>query len=93
MAAAAGRDYWLPAVLGLHVVLLLTGIVVHSPTRDEMVHLAKGMHMWRTGRFDVYLGNPPLCDRVATAPLWGRCLPETSDRTVQPHFCGELIPV
>lgn len=41
----------------------------HSPSGDEVGHLAAGLHHWRTGRFDLYRVNPPFVRLVATAPL------------------------
>lgn len=71
-SVAAGRpprrDRWLPALLGIQLVLLIVSALWDAPTRDEANHLRAGLHMWHTGRFNVNLGNPPLVDILAAAP-------------------------
>jgi hypothetical protein len=65
---ARRRDPWLPALLGIQLVLLIVSALWDAPTRDEANHLSAGLYMWHTGRFDVNLGNPPLVDIVAATP-------------------------
>jgi hypothetical protein len=60
-----------------------------SPTLDEPAHLAAGVHVWRTGRTDLYRVNPPLVRSWATLPLnvishqedWRHDIPGSSLRT------------
>lgn len=61
---------WVLASLILTQLCLLTiGALVHSPSIDEPVHLFAGLHMLREGRTDFNLGNPPLVDIIAAAPI------------------------
>jgi hypothetical protein len=56
----------LPAALLLvHAGLLGYGVAVHSPTLDEVGHMAAGLSHWQLGRFDLYHVNPPLVRMVA----------------------------
>ena len=41
----------------------------HSPSVDEVGHMAAGLNHWHTGNFDLYRVNPPLGRLVATLPL------------------------
>jgi prepilin-type processing-associated H-X9-DG protein len=41
----------------------------NSPTVDEPGHLAAGISVWESGRFDMYRVNPPLVRAIAAAPL------------------------
>lgn len=59
----------LAAILGIHVLLLVHGASVHSPTLDEPAHLVAGIWHWTFGRFDLYRVNPPLVRMWATAPI------------------------
>ncbi|WP_436717724.1 glycosyltransferase family 39 protein [Roseiconus lacunae] len=69
---AAGGKY-LPAVVGvivaLHVSLLAYSAKVHSPTWDEVAHMAAGISHWKLGRFDLYSVNPPFVRLLAAAPV------------------------
>ncbi len=59
-------------VTGLLVVqsiLLIHSAKVHSPTWDEVGHLAAGISHWELGRFDLYSVNPPLVRVIAAAPV------------------------
>jgi hypothetical protein len=56
-------------LLALHAGLLAWAATRHSPSIDEVGHLAAGLHHWRTGTFDLYRVNPPLARTVATMPL------------------------
>jgi len=53
----------------LHALLLVWLACCHSPTSDEVAHLAAGVRLWTTGRCDVYPVNPPLVKAVATFPV------------------------
>lgn len=57
------------AILGLHAILLAYGAAVHSPTIDEVAHMAAGVSHWELGRFDLYRVNPPLVRLLATLPV------------------------
>ncbi len=59
----------LAALLSFQTALLAWSAIIHSPTVDEVGHLAAGLHHWQTGSFDLYRVNPPLVRLVATAPL------------------------
>ena len=52
-----------------HVVLLVWGAGVHSPSVDEVGHMAAGVSHWQFGSFDLYRVNPPLVRLVATIPV------------------------
>lgn len=56
-------------LLLMHAGLLAWSIPRHSPTIDEMGHLAAGLSHWEFGRFDLYRVNPPLVRMVAALPL------------------------
>ncbi len=59
------------ALLSLQAALLAYSAAVHSPTFDEVGHLAAGIEHWRTGKFDLYRVNPPLVRLAAALPvLW-----------------------
>lgn len=57
------------ALLGVHAALLAYGATKHSPSIDEVGHMAAGLSHWRLRRFDLYRVNPPLARLVATAPV------------------------
>src|SRR5262245_38407414 len=59
----------LAALLAAQPALLAWAATRHSPSIDEVGHLAAGLHHWRTGTFDLYRVNPPLVRFLATAPL------------------------
>jgi hypothetical protein len=69
------------ALLAIHAGLLAWGASCHSPTIDEVGHLAAGLSHWQRGRFDLYRVNPPLVRMVAVLPVlacqpaidWRRC--------------------
>ena len=48
---------------------LVGGAIRHSPTVDEVGHLAAALSHWRLGRFDLYSVNPPLVRLVAGLPI------------------------
>lgn len=54
-----------------HGALLAFGAWTHSPTWDEIGHLAAGISHWRLGGFDLYRVNPPWCVWPQPPP----CLP------------------
>lgn len=56
-------------LLTAHAVLLACAATKHSPSIDEVGHMAAGLSHWRLGRFDLYRVNPPLVRLVATAPV------------------------
>jgi len=56
-------------LLVVHAGLLAFAAARHSPTIDELGHLAAGVSHWQTGRFELYRVNPPLVRAVATLPL------------------------
>lgn len=61
---------WICGVLlALHVVLLGYSAAAHSPTIDEVAHMAAGVSHWELGRFDLYRVNPPLVRLLATLPV------------------------
>lgn len=51
--------------------LALAGFLAwhQSPTQDEVAHLPAGLCVWRFGRTDLYLVNPPLVRAWAAIPL------------------------
>src|SRR6187549_688937 len=53
----------------LHVALLGWMACRTAPTSDEVAHLAAGVRIWTTGRFNLYQVNPPLVKAVAAAPV------------------------
>ena len=68
-----GSERWngrfLIGLMVLQAVLLVYGARVHSPTWDEVGHLAAGISHWELGRFELYSVNPPLVRTIATAPV------------------------
>jgi 4-amino-4-deoxy-L-arabinose transferase-like glycosyltransferase len=56
-------------LLVLHVGLLAYSATQHSPTIDEVAHMAAGVSHWELGRFDLYRVNPPLVRMLATLPV------------------------
>jgi energy-converting hydrogenase Eha subunit B len=56
-------------IIALQAGLLVWSAKVHSPTWDEVGHLAAGISHWKTGRFDLYAVNPPLVRVIAAAPV------------------------
>jgi len=53
----------------IHLGLILYGATKHSPSLDEVGHLAAGVSHWRSGCFTLYCVNPPLVRLIATAPV------------------------
>jgi hypothetical protein len=47
-------------LLAIQAGLLAWSATRHSPSVDEMGHLAAGVSHWELGRFDLYRVNPPL---------------------------------
>jgi hypothetical protein len=45
------------------------GAAVHSPSIDEVAHMAAGLSHWRLGKLDLYHVNPPLVRMVAVVPV------------------------
>ncbi|HVA49387.1 MAG TPA: glycosyltransferase family 39 protein [Pirellulales bacterium] len=56
-------------LLSLHAALLAWAATRHSPSIDEVGHMAAGLSHWHFGRFDLYRVNPPLVRLVATMPV------------------------
>ena len=52
-----------------HIVLLAWGAADHSPSVDEVGHMAAGVSHRQFGRFDLYRVNPPLVRLVAAIPV------------------------
>ncbi len=63
-------------LLCIHAALLTHSAKVHSPTWDEVGHLAAGLSHWEFGRFELYSVNPPLVRTIAAAPVYFFCQPE-----------------
>ena len=68
-AKACWPGLWLTCGVLAHVVLLAWGATVHSPSVDEVGHMAAGVSHWQFGRFDLYRVNPPLVRLVAAVPV------------------------
>ena len=61
---------WTAAILlVVHSALLAWSATRHSPSIDEVGHMAAGLSHWQVGAFDLYRVNPPLVRLVATAPV------------------------
>lgn len=60
---------WVLALLSIHAGLLAGGAALHSPTIDEVGHMAGGLGIWQAGRFDLYCVNPPLVRMIAVLPV------------------------
>lgn len=56
-------------LLATHAALLAWAATRHSPSIDEVGHIAAGLSHWRFGRFDLYSVNPPLVRMAACAPV------------------------
>jgi 4-amino-4-deoxy-L-arabinose transferase-like glycosyltransferase len=56
-------------LLLVHAGMLAWSGLRHSPTTDEVGHLAAGLGHWYYGRFELYQVNPPLVRLVATVPV------------------------
>lgn len=87
----------LGCALTVHVVLLIWGALVHSPSVDEVGHMAAGVSHFHYGKFDLYRVNPPLVRMVATLPVV-LSQPETDWRSysdvpaARPEFsCGQAF--
>jgi hypothetical protein len=81
-----GNRVFLLLGLGIQGILLGGSAWCHSPTVDEVGHLAAGLHHWHTGCFDWYCVNPPLVRLWATWPLVAVGVPG-------PTFPGPEAPV
>ena len=57
------------AILAIHTGLLAWGAWSHSPTLNEVGHLAAGVSHWQWSRYDLYRVNPPLVRMVAALPV------------------------
>jgi hypothetical protein len=63
---------WRPAaalLLAVHAALLAWSAACHSPTLDELGHLAGGVSHWSLGTFDLFRVNPPLVRMTAAIPV------------------------
>lgn len=58
-----------PTLLAVHAFMLGWAATRHSPSIDEVGHMAAGLSHWQFGRFDLYRVNPPLARLVATLPV------------------------
>lgn len=56
-------------ILTLHAAMLAWSAFRHSPTWNEVQHLAAGVSHWHFGQFDLYQVNPPLVRMVAALPV------------------------
>lgn len=63
-------------ILVVHAALLAYSSKVHSPTWDEVGHLAAGISHWELRRFELYSVNPPLVRTLAAAPVYLFCMPK-----------------
>ena len=70
-AAATGRWFWpiVGACLFLQAVLAIDCARQWTPTHDEYWHLPIGLRMWKSGRFDDDVINPPPVRLWAAMPL------------------------
>jgi len=67
MRTSATTAVGVACLLAIHAVTV--GFVARqSPTMDEAAHLAAGIHLWETGRCDLYRVNPPLTRALAALP-------------------------
>ncbi len=57
-------------LLAIQAAMLAWSSSRHSPSIDEVAHMAAGMSRWYFGRFDIYRVNPPLPSTVATLPVF-----------------------
>ena len=63
-----------------------------TPTHDEYWHLPLGLLIWKTGRFDYDVINPPLLRLWAALPLWiGGAKLDTEVPFVTPRDTGDLL--
>jgi Dolichyl-phosphate-mannose-protein mannosyltransferase len=84
---------WIPptALLLIHAGLLGYGAAVHSPSIDEVGHMAAGLSHWQLGKFDLYRVNPPLVRTVAVAPvLFAQPKTDWSHYSDQPYLRSEF---
>ena len=63
----------LVSLLVLHAGLLAWIDTRNSPNPDETAHLAAGIAIWQSGRFDLYPVNPPLVRALAALPVAYGC--------------------
>lgn len=63
------RRWLLCGMLALQACVLVYSAKIHSPTWDEVGHLAAGISHWKLGRFELYAVNPPLVRTIAAAPV------------------------
>ncbi len=68
IAFASGRIFL--CIVVVHMVLLVYGLTIHSPTWDEIGHMGAGGLHWTHGDFSTYRVNPPLVRLVATLPVY-----------------------
>ncbi len=47
-------------IIGVHIIALVYGAWIHTPSIDEYGHLAAGAAVWKFSDFDYYRVNPPL---------------------------------
>ena len=82
-------------LLTVHTALVGYAARCHSPTIDEVGHMAAGIGIWQQGRLDLYCVNPPLVRMIATIPVlftnpdihWG--VPQRHPRERQEFDLGQ----
>ena len=68
-SASRRRILFVALLLVSQLILAMSSGWCHSPSIDEVGHLAAGLSHWEIGRFDLYAVNPPLIRLVAAIPL------------------------
>lgn len=71
VAGGLGLKTWLAGLLLVcHVVVVVNLAWQWAPTPDEFAHIAGGLLIWESGRYDLYTVNPPLTRMVAAFPAF-----------------------
>jgi hypothetical protein len=65
----SGHDWFIAALLTVHMLLLARIAVVNAPVVDEIAHVPAGLYHWHEGNFELYRVNPPLVRMIAALPL------------------------
>ncbi|MDR3637794.1 MAG: hypothetical protein P4L84_28570 [Isosphaeraceae bacterium] len=60
---------YIASLLAAQAGMLAWSATRHSPSVDEVAHMAAGISRWHLGRFDIYRVNPPLASTVAALPV------------------------
>lgn len=74
----------------VHTWLLGMSAVVHTPDANEIGHMGAGLTHWRTGRFHLYVVNPPLLRMISVLPVLACNYQLEQDRDFQPYQRGEF---